>query len=1445
MKKAFGVAFIASIITILAVGFGFGQTKIYDRFGIIAEHGMHGAVPEENIDLFTGNLTLRFLDISIPGPHGLDINVWRVYNSKIVKDKQSGEAWGIQQEPFSWVGLGWSLHAGRIHNYNSDEPVFEFPDGRWETAYRYIDDWNNYYTRDFLKYDKTNKTLYFQNGTQWVFKSVAVPIEYLSGNEMVLVVEKIVNTYGQEITFEYYPNCSNLHYIRFPALSRTVTFNTTGAGTRMKLTNIQAPNGIYSYVINNYTQGVQYPRLDSYQPTPVLTPSTYEYYSGADSAYELTAVNTSYGGRMAYSYNNQEFYVYNQCVTSRVVTQKTLSGNSITNGVWNYTYPHYQYANEDTVTVSGPSSELNQHVTYHAYTSLNEPPWKIGLIKRRSFDDGSETVEYEWTSKKINDTHWFVKGVDLGPITAPLQSRITTTRAGDASSSEEYVYNTPATTKYGLPSAINHYGSGSLKYTTYLTYAFEGSNTAFEGSYKLSYVNIENNGGIKTVTTNYHNSNCAISSVTKSGAGGGERTWNYTDPGSSPIDYEVDVTLPGKAGRFDKNYYSYGILSQITHPTYTEFTRTIEQQTGRVRNETNQHGGQLSFTYDDIGRITKITMPSGFNEVNAIWYQNNVTITQGPYSMTKYWDGLGRDLGYTESGGSGVNLYYRKELDAAGRVVRETRGSPNANKKYVYTLDGLGRQKSIIDPLGKVTSIAYSGNQKTATNPRNSTWTYIYGALPGKVTRTTEPNSVQTLCQYDSIGRLISAVTDSARSHSFSYDCQDHVISETHPETGTISRNYNPENNLSTVLWGGATQTYTYTDSDQVNTLKIENEVPSLTEIITNAYDTRGRVSGVTSTKEWSRTGITYNALGSVLTETHTIPGLASSLSTNYGYDGNNILNFVTYPDGSVQSFTNGALNLPQSSMFNYTSIASSATYGYGGQLTGITLGNQAVFSSLFNGAGYCSSASLATPTPKGGMQTCYNAAYGYDAAGNVSSITGTIPQLDATSFSYDSLNRLTGAAYTTSETNVVKNFVYAYDNHGNMTRVTEDGTAVFDHAADIDSKNQITAAGYSWDSRGNLTARPQGRSSDQYTWDGANRLRQVREANGRDTENFLYDERGLRIKKWSEPTGCLPVQADYTIYTIYTPTGEALAEYSATGQCLKDYIYFNGTLLAEWQPVRAKLLYYTSDPVRSVHTVTDIEHKVVWSATFAPFGRMHKVWTNSYNPTMMYSGKERDERLGLDYFGARHYAYGLYRFISSDPVLNVDEAVANPQRWNRYTYCSNNPITRFDPDGGSDVLTSNPKVIAQCYRIAKMSNWYHTFGEWGFGVAIVGSAIKPGRVHYSLRQSKMTVDLIPGMVALFHTHPIYCQDNTCTEKGPRPSGIQDIPMAHHFNIKIYVVGPEIFVYDPHTKSESVVEPRGWEARGRVEYNKEQGPILFGRRYPSDPTTAPIKDKIE
>jgi RHS repeat-associated protein len=78
----------------------------------------------------------------------------------------------------------------------------------------------------------------------------------------------------------------------------------------------------------------------------------------------------------------------------------------------------------------------------------------------------------------------------------------------------------------------------------------------------------------------------------------------------------------------------------------------------------------------------------------------------------------------------------------------------------------------------------------------------------------------------------------------------------------------------------------------------------------------------------------------------------------------------------------------------------------------------------------------------------------------------------------------------------------------------------------------------------------------------------------------------------------------------------------------------------------------------------------------------MQKEWVNSYQPSLKFSGKERESKSELDYFGARYYDHLKYRFISVDPVINKEEALGNPQLWNLYAYCGNNPITNIDPDG-------------------------------------------------------------------------------------------------------------------------------------------------------------------
>ena len=1117
------ISVLLSFLALSAAGQLYGQSGIYDRVGIIPGHGSFGSLPEENIDLFTGNVTLRYRDIYLPGPNGLDVEVWRVYNSKILKDRQSGNP-VVQAYHQSWVGMGWTIHMGMIHNYSSSTPVLEFPDGRLETAYpnNYGLGSNIYLTRDFLKLDKTYSfpdgiypRLYFKNGIVWVFKVTGQIARADGTQETVWLVTNICSPYGHHIDIVYDPD-PNLPGRFLPTIQtitdstgRVVTFETTG--TPKKLTQIRVTDGngddrIFNYSVGNYANG--YHRLDSFTP-PMLPATTFEYLDGASSRYELVRMTTSYGGVLEYSYTDHTFDFNAISLDSRVVSEKRIIFNPGEEdpATWSFTYPTYQGAATGTVEVNGPVYDTN--VTYNAYSAST--PWKIGLIASRAGGDNSYSEACDWTYQQISTAYWTVLGINMGTAKGPLASTVIAERTGDAATKTDHYYDRTEVKRYGLPTRICSYlgPDGPLKSTTFLTYFYE-AHTGFKGRHMLDFVSHEEvNGGQgslnKTDTTYYEETGKwgALKQVKRWKQGTTYLTWDFTYQCISPESVIINVDPPGP-GEGETIDFRYGIKGREDAPDFTRLDRTINPLDSSITREKRQDDGTMGYHYDNLGRVTSIDLMEDFNDIAYDWRpdgQNRVVVAQGGNFVTKFWDGMGRDTGSTETGDD-VTLDSQKTLDAEGRVITESKASihPHPNHVYSYLYNAAGQVTRITDPLGYATTIAYAGTTKTVTDPEDHATIYEYGDLPGLPTRVTDALGHAAVYEYDACGRLTSVDFNETRHHSYTYDGLDNVLTETHPETGLISYEYDSRNLPYHKTWGGTTLSFLYDTSKRL----YETTATPGGDIVNYYYSVdTGRLDSIVDiTTGWRRDNICYNLYGKLTSERVTIPGLAPKTLT-YSYDGN--LNPTGWKEAAHGAggavIANNALNMPASVSFDPNgqgacALVSDVAYGPIKMPAAITFGNGTSYSAAYNDAGMPSSVALM----RGGT-TLYDASYTYDDAGNILGITSTAPALTAT-FGYDALNRLTSAAYSSGQH---ATYTYEYDEYGNMLHVRENGGLVFDK--DYSAQNRVQD--FSYDSRGNLLSSNNGKL---YYWDAQNRLRYIQTSAGAVIGKYLYDDRGLRL---------------------------------------------------------------------------------------------------------------------------------------------------------------------------------------------------------------------------------------------------------------------------------------------------------------------------------------------
>ncbi len=616
----------------------------------------------------------------------------------------------------------------------------------------------------------------------------------------------------------------------------------------------------------------------------------------------------------------------------------------------------------------------------------------------------------------------------------------------------------------------------------------------------------------------------------------------------------------------------------------------------------------------------------------------------------------------------------------------------------------IDRIVSVTDPDG-TTDFDYNGNLITITRESQDT-EKIYDAF-GRLTKVTDANGQEFNYTYDVLNNLTSVAHPGGLSNrTFSYNGLGWLLNEFHPETGTVSYSYFDSGRVETITKeSGKVIAFDYDEiyrpisqisGTSTNRIEVDfyydgQAIPGHSFSYANPINHRTGalvLKGDPAVEESCLAWPEYDTQGRNLRKDSILASPSITNVMGFSYDSLGNLASIDYPDGLVTAnYTYGvATNLLSgvsvTGSSGTISLATTLSHNPAGGLQSFAFGNGV----------------LTTITPDSrnrpdtwqtliGSDYLVNNDFTYDAFGNITDI-------GFEHFIYDNLNRLTNANAISG-----RDFTYGYDANGNILSVakaypTESSSFTY-------SNNRLT--GVIYDSDGNLT------DDGVYTYDYDQLGQMV--ACGSDT--YIYDALGKRVLK--------SVGMDSLIYSYLGE--QLLATYDDNLLSYYDEIYFEGQLLARVvdDGVATDVSYAHLNHLGSPVAFTDETGAIVWPEQsggtpyeihhYEPFGADYAdLGSPAIEQDVRFTGKLFDVSTGKNYFNARYYN-GITTDTSYEMpprFLNPDIMKGNPdesQKWNRYTYCVNNPLKYVDPDGKrvepARIMTGN-EYLQQIYTIQK-----------------------------------------------------------------------------------------------------------------------------------------------
>lgn len=555
---------------------------------------------------------------------------------------------------------------------------------------------------------------------------------------------------------------------------------------------------------------------------------------------------------------------------------------------------------------------------------------------------------------------------------------------------------------------------------------------------------------------------------------------------------------------------------------------------GNARRVIDANGVVTALVTDARGRVTQSTIEAVAGEAGESTAYTTTTTYDGRDRLTRTTAPRGNSVAYEYEDGTN-RLLATIRLDENGRqaerqlITRNTIGgsvreedqscaSPAVvcsswitKRSQRSTYDAHNRLKEILHaaPAGAKVVYGYDADGLLASiqdkNHATPNTRYTYDALDRLVstTQTLSGGSVVTRYDYDVMDHLIAVTDANGNVTRYTYDDFGRMKRQESPVSGATTYAHDASGNITTLTDArGATTTSTY---DVIQRLLTATTVlGASTETITFTYDTgtfgKGRVASMTDPS--GSTTYAYDRRGLQRRETKQI--LGDTYTTEYEYDQNANRRAIRYPSGRRAEYTFDFADRPLSLRSGTRDIVTSAIYQPFGPESSRTYAN-GISRNVAHDARY----RLTALDVKSGATPLADYRYGYDAAGNITSIADALDPRYSRSFAYDDLHRLTRAE---SGIALWGSALWEYDAIGNR-RSEALGPRVSTYAYRIvagavtSQLQSVTESGrgtrsIDYDAAGN--ERQAGSASFAYS-----PRNQLSESDGL---RYLYDGRGIRV---------------------------------------------------------------------------------------------------------------------------------------------------------------------------------------------------------------------------------------------------------------------------------------------------------------------------------------------